>query len=34
MLKVDVKGLLEAEMNLAVAFEVGECWVPDREVER
>jgi len=29
---VEVKGLMEAEMDLAVAFEVGACWIPEREV--
>jgi hypothetical protein len=28
----EMKGLMEAEMDVAVAFEVRECWVPEREV--
>jgi hypothetical protein len=31
---LEVMGLLEAEMDLAVDFKVRECWVPERELGR
>ena len=31
---MEMKGLLKAEMDLDVAFDVRECWVPEMEVRR